>query len=66
MLLTFIELRFSRGVKKPQAGVKIMLLNALLTFIGLFPNLLNSLACLSSLQIQKKIMFATYFWSNQK
>ena len=37
MLLTLIGLDFSRGVKKPQAGVKITLQNMPLTFIGLTP-----------------------------
>ena len=37
MLLTFTGLHFSRGVKMPQEGMKITLLNVLLTFIGLTP-----------------------------
>ena len=39
MLLTFIGFDFSRVVKMPQAGMKITLLNMLLTFIGLTPAL---------------------------
>ena len=40
-LQTFIGLHFSRGVKMPQASVKIMLLTMLLIFIGLTPEPLS-------------------------
>ena len=37
LLNFFIEFILSGGVKMPQAGVKIMFINMLLTFIGLTP-----------------------------